>query len=161
MKIYTTGWMSKQNIEFNSIMLVHYYGNSMNQNKDVVFSVSINEHPFKIAKFFKDASRFMKSKKVRDTVFKEDEHFQFVLANEEYDFFPVKWFTLELDNGKKISHDIANIAFATTLIKKNSLVVPLGGFSKRKSFSKHRESSINRNAYKFISNEVLKSYFDK
>lgn len=160
MKILTTNFAGKEAIYFDFIKLVHFHGDPCNQTQDVMFSVSIHEHPLKISNFFKDVARFMKSKKVRDSHFKEREHFQFVLSNKEYDNFPVKWFTLELDNGVRIDHDFA---FSTTLIKKNGFMVPFGGFnfSKWESFARHREINMKRNAYKFIANEVFKDYFKK
>lgn len=152
--------MSKKNIDFTSIMLIHNHGPYNKPQQDIVFSVSLNEHPLKVAQFFKDVAKFMKSKKVLDTAFSEKEHFQFALANEEYPIFPVKWFTFVLDNGDVINHDIA---FSTTLIKKNNIRIPFGGFnlSQWESFAKYREYNMKRNAYKFISNQILKAYFKK
>lgn len=160
MKIYTTNF-SKETIEFNTIMFVHFERtDGYHETKKILNSISVNDHPLKVAAFFENISNLMKTKKVRKSIFSGKEHFQFVLSNEDFENFPVKWFTLELDNSIKISHDIA---FETTLIKRNDVLIPFGRFNlySRHKLALYREYNMKRNAYKFISNEIEKSYFNK
>lgn len=162
MKITSTGFGCGQteNIEFDNIMFIHFQRKnnySYEDNQSVIYQVSIHDHPLKISKFFKDVSKFMKSKAMRKSFYSEKEHYQFVLSSKEHDFFPVKWFTLWLDNCNKIDHDIG---CSVTFIKKNDNYIPFGNinFSNWEKFPKYRELNIQRNAFKYISNQIVKSY---
>lgn len=163
MKITSTGFGCGQtkNIEFDTIMFVHYKRTNnytFEDSKTVIKKVSIHDSHFKIAQFFKEVSDLMKTKVMRDSLWSETEHYQFVLSSKEYEFFPVKWFTLWLDNGDKIDHDIA---FSVTYITKNGIDIPFGrvNFSNWEKFPKYRELNMKKNAFKYIANQIMK--FDR
>lgn len=165
MKITSTnfGCGQTKNIEFDNIMLVFFQRKnnySYEEEQTIVYQVSIHDHPLKISKFFKDVSNFMKSKVARASCHREKEYYQFVLSSKEHDFFPVKWFTLWLNNGDTIKHDIA---FSVTLIKKNNENLHFGrfNFSDWEKHPKYRELNIKRNAFKYISNQIAKTYKSK
>lgn len=153
MKITSTGFgcTQKQEIYFDTIMFVHYKQVrnlfSLEEEKIIVNKVSIYDSNLKIAQFFKDIAKIMKTKSMRESYRSEDEHYQFALSSKDYDFFPVKWFTLWLDNGDKIDHDIA---FSVTLIRKNDVPIPFGkfSFSRWSEFPVYRELNVKRNAFK-------------
>lgn len=161
MQIISDNW-SKNKIQFDTISFVRFYQEgeeeSYNNHKhEIVATISKDAHPFEIAKFFKSLAKLVYSAKVRKTIFSSKEHYQFVLSNKEFDFFPVKWFTLIFDNGIKIDHDFA---FDTVLIQKNDFEVPLGKFphylNDKTFYPIYREFKLKRNAYKFIANQALK-----
>lgn len=164
MKITSTGFGCGQTeeIKFDTIMFVKFKRvSSYESDKTVVKKVSIHDSNIKIAHFFKEVSDFMKTNTMRKSCWtdcNEEEHYQFVLSNEEYDFFPVKWFTIYLNNGDKIEHDIA---FSITYITKNGIDIPFGrtNFSSKRKYPIYRELNIKRNAFKYIANQIKKGGF--
>lgn len=152
MKIISDNW-GKNKIEFDNISFVYF--NRKENTQHTVFKIHRTASSLEISLFFKKLSQFIYSRSARKTLFSEGEYYQFVLSNKEHDWFLVKWFSLVFDNGIQIDHDIA---FSTTLIKKNNMIVPLGSFPNwnKNKYPVYRQFKIKRNAYKFISNQVLK-----
>ena len=157
MKITSSSGGKKDSLSFDKIMFVHYQGKSYaeEQKETVVKQVSIKDNNHKIAQFFKEVSDFMKTKKMRDSESSDSEHYQFVLSSEDFPVFPVKWFTLWLNNGDVITHDIA---FSVTYIKKNGMTVPFGRviWKDYEMYPIYREINMKRNAFKYIANQIRK-----
>ncbi len=129
MRIVSDNW--RDDIDFDCIYFVHYIpGENNSLNKKIVASVSKNDGAFKIAMFFRKVGDIVVSRNNRKVYRNNNDlgHFQFMLSNEQYPDFPVKWFTLHLDNGIKIKHDIA---FNTTFIYKNGIRVYFTGRKKK------------------------------
>ena len=143
MKVTTTFW-SEEVFTFHN--LLYYNG----KTKKVVFVADLND-VFDTARFFKNIASFVKTKQVLQTV-ENDEWFQFaVMYNNE--ITPIKWFDLHVDD-VVLSHDIA---FETTLIRKNGVGISFGRFPRGfKKIAKYREFNIKRRAYKYIANQIAK-----
>lgn len=114
--------------------------------------------------FFRTVSRFMTSKQAKESLKEETKScFQFAVKVDGK-LTPIKWFDLHVGNDV-ISHDIA---FWTTLIRRNGERVPLGRFpiqiwNEGKDTAKFRELNIKRRAYMYIANRVkrLATYANK
>ncbi len=151
MKVTTTFWSEKIH-EFHELFFIN------NKDNKIIFKTDLKDK-FATYVFFKEIAKFVVSKGVRAEYINEESKncFQFaVMENEEIQ--PIKWFDLWLNEKNSIFHDIA---FNTTLIKKNGFLVPLGKFpmfyDENKVFSRYRELKIKRNAYKYIANQVKKN----
>lgn len=156
MRIISDNW--RDDIEFDSISFVHFKPgkNYSGYKRTVIASVSKEAGAFKLAMFFRYVASLVSSAKHRKVYRNQDDegHFQFELANEQYPDFPVKWFTLHLDNGIKIKYDIA---FNTTFIYKNGIRVYFTGRKKKNhKYSKYLELNMAKRAYIYIANQFLK-----
>lgn len=150
---------SKDKVYFDSIMFVHFDTHT-NQNYKVIDKVSKDASLLEISHFFKKIAKFICSREARQVYRHKGElgHFQFMLSSERFKEFPVKWFTLEFDNGIVINHDIA---FCQIYIYKNGHRVYFNSYfndriTKNRKYVKYLELKNKRNAYKFIANQVLK-----
>jgi hypothetical protein len=157
MKITTTFWSDEVH-EFNKLLYIN------GKTKEVVFQTDLNDI-FTTFLFFKDISNFVKSDTVRKTIdassWERDVYYQFATINET-ELCPIKWFNVVINDKVSISHDIA---FETTLIKKNGIDIPLGifphwayGRNPHVKLPKHREFNMKARAYNFIANQIKKSF---
>jgi hypothetical protein len=155
MKITTTFWSDKIH-EFTKLLYIN------GKTKEIMFETDLND-VFSTFIFFKKISKFVKSETVRKTVdsnaWERDIYYQFATVNEG-GIWPIKWFDLIINDQTIISHDIA---FETTLIKRNNIVIPLGQFpmvyyNRNIKLPKYREFNIKSKAYNFIANQINKSF---
>lgn len=152
MKLTTTTFSSNEKHEFDQLLYIN------GKTKEVMFQTSLSDE-FATYNFFKDISKFVKSAMVRKTLFNDyrGEYYQFAIICEN-EIFPIKWFDLIINERVIISHDIA---FETTLIKKNDIVIPFGKFpmwyKENVKFSKYREFKLKSRAYKYMANQVKKN----
>lgn len=155
MKLSTTFW-SEQKHDFNKLIYIN--GNT----KEIIFQTNLDD-AFATYKFFKDIAKFVKSTKVLKTLdsdcYKQD-FYQFAVSDEK-EIIHIKWFDLIIDEKTTISHDIA---FETTLIKKNNVIIPFGHFPmyyyrKNIQLPKYREFNVKARSYKYIANQVKKNLF--
>ena len=111
------------------------------------------ENKSSAVRFFMALSRFVLTADVRQG-HARDIWYQFALRDENK-LIPIKWFTLHLDDGTQVFHDIA---FNTTLIEVNGLTVPFGKFpfSETRRYARYREFKLKARAYKFIANTIRK-----
>ncbi len=146
MRLSTTFW-SNDVVDFDNLLFVN------GKTKEIAFHTNLNDVQ-ETYQFFKNISKFVISPTVRKTLFVEDEWYQFYVMDGT-EMLPIKWFDLHIAEDCVISHDIA---FSTTLIKKNGVHVPFGKFphwyKSWKNFSKYRELNIKSRAYKYIANRV-------
>lgn len=149
MKLKTDFW-SEEKFEFDKLMYIQ--GNS----KQIMFEADLNS-VWSTYRFFKDIEAFVKTRKVRKTLFndiwKNQEYYQFAVVMEGK-IIPVKWFDLIIDANTIISHDFA---FDTTLVQKNNRYLSFGAFPMHihhKKLPLYREFNIRSRAYKYIANEV-------
>jgi hypothetical protein len=153
MKLKTTFW-SEQEYEFDKLFYIN------GKTKEIVFQTSLDD-AFETFCFFKSIARFVKSKKVLDTVAgnydDRGDFYQFATIKDD-EILHIKWFDLVMDDKLTISHDIA---FETTLIKKNNQPIPLGKFphwnKSNKNLPKYREFNLKARAYKYMANQVAKN----
>ena len=144
MKLKTSFW-TKTIHEFNNLQLIKHNQSPYHTAHTVVDSISL-QNELDVALFFRRLAKKIMSFDINDT-------FQFAVIDFDLKLIPIKWFTLEIGS-IEISHDIA---FETTLIKKNGVDIPLGRFPFRnKKYPLRREMNIKRNAYKYISNQIMK-----
>lgn len=143
-------------IEFDRICFVHYRSESSMYVPIVIDSIHKDASALEFQRFFNKLSKVVCSAKHREVYRTREKsgYFQYVLSNKDYPQFPVCWFTLILDNGVEIKHDIA---FGNTLIYRNGLKV-FGPKSliDRRNWTKYTELKIKKKAYKFISNQITK-----
>lgn len=153
MKITTTFWSDQQH-EFKELFYVN------GKTKEIIFKTNL-DNKFETYLFFKNIAKFVKSKQVLKTLnnicWNDQVYFQFATMYKEKITF-LKWFELIINDKVKISHDIA---FETTLIKKNNVQVPFGHFPMSyyknnidPKLPKYREFKIKSRAYNFIGNEI-------
>lgn len=151
MRLSTTFWSDEVH-EFDNLLYVN------GKTKEIVFRANLNDVQ-NTYRFFKNISKFVKSNIVRKTLYDDDVWYQFYVLKDD-DLVPIKWFDLIIDEKTTISHDIA---FSTTLIKKNGVQVPFGKFPhwyknwERKKFPAYRELNIKSRAYKYLANKVWNS----
>lgn len=154
MKLTTTFW-SKEVHEFEKLLYIH--GNT----NEVIFDCDLS-NSFKSYEFFKKISRFNQSHpvfKTLDVPYEKKQYYQFAVMYEN-EIFPIKWFDLVIAEGIVVFHDIA---FETTLIKRNDVIIPFGKFPMRYwnkgiKLPKYREFNIKSRAYKFIANQIKKTF---
>lgn len=157
MKITTTFW-SDQVLEFDTLLYIN------GKNKEVMFKADLNDK-YATYLFFKEVAKFMKTKKVLNTInnsyWDKQEYYQFATMYEG-EICPIKWFDLVINDKLIVSHDIA---FETTLIKRNGVSIPFGRFpmwyyynKPAAKLPKHREFKIKAKAYNFMANEIKKSF---
>lgn len=157
MKITTTFWSDKVQ-EFSKLLYIN--GNT----KEIIFEADLND-VFATYNFFKNIAKFVKSPTVLKTVdkncWKGDDYYQFAVIHEN-EIWHIKWFNLVINDNIVISHDIA---FETTLIKKNDVSIPFGKFPmwyrKNTKLPKYREFNIKARAYKYMANQVKKYLFKR
>lgn len=158
MKLQTTFWSEKVH-DFNTLLYIN------GRTKEIIYQTDLN-NAFQTYLFFKNIEKFVKSKKMRDTIDSDgwngrDDFYQFaVIFDNEITY--IKWFDLVIHDQLIISHDIA---FETTLIKKNGLDIPLGRFpmyyyrtQNNPKLPKYREFNIKAKAYKFMANQVKRLF---
>ena len=147
MKLTTTFW-SDEIHTFDRLFFVNGH------TKEIALEANLND-AYQTRLFFKELSKFVKTKKVRETRLSETDYYQFAVPNEYNEITHIKWFDLVIDDGLTISHDIA---FSTTLIQKNGEIQPFGKFpmwyKQPKKFPKYWEFKIKSRAYKYISNRI-------
>lgn len=132
--------------EYKSLM---YYNGLTNE---VIAKVNIDSK-IEVIKFFRDLSKFVKTKKSLRTI-NSKEWYQFAIESEG-NVVPIIWFDIQINEKVKISHDFA---FETVIIHKNSIRIDLGNFPLKitKKFPKYREFNIKSKAYKYIANQLMK-----
>jgi hypothetical protein len=143
MKVTTTFWSD----EVHTFHTLLYYNG---KTKKVMFETDLN-NAVDTAKFFRNLSSFVKTKRVFQTL-GNDEWFQFAVIRDG-EITPIKWFDLHVGD-VVLSHDIA---FETTLIRKNGFEIPFGKFPRwdsKKKYPKYREFNIKQRAYKYIANQI-------
>lgn len=157
MKITTTFW-SDQVLEFDTLLYIN--GNT----KEVMYQADLNDK-YATYLFFIDIAKFVKSKAVLNTIngnaYDNQEYYQFATIYEEQ-ITHIKWFDLVINDKLVISHDIA---FETTLIKRNDVRMSFGYFpmwyyyhKNNPKLPKYREFKIKARAFKFIANQIKKSF---
>lgn len=157
MKLTTTFW-SKEVHEFSNLL---YINGSTNE---IVFEADLGDLQSTYG-FFQNLSRFVKSKAVQRTIYadycKKETYYQFAVQKDN-EIIPIKWFNLVISDKCVISHDIA---FDTTLIKKNNLRQTFGNFphyyyNKNPStqLAKYREFNVKSRAFKYIANQLKKHF---
>lgn len=158
MKLTTTFWSDKVHV-FNKLLYIK--GNT----NEIIFEADLND-VFTTFVFFKEIAKFVKSPTVLKTIdsdgWEKQDYYQFAVIDGN-EIVPIKWFELVVNDNLILSHDIA---FETTLIKRNNVVIPFGRFpsyyyykNPNVKLPKHREFNIKSKAYKFIANQVKKNIF--
>ena len=150
MKLITDFW-TKEKFEFKEIFFYN------NKTQDVLFKTDLN-NPTQTVAFFKNLAKKLKSLNfLRDEMV---DHYQFAVMNNG-ELTPIKWFDIQINDNLKISHDIA---FDTTLIRKNGLLIPFGKFpmymyqiKPNWKPSLYRKQKMQANAFKYIANLILKN----
>ncbi len=126
------------------------------KNGKPVVEINLKDSNYSIASKFRELAKFVKGRESRSLI-NSDYRYQFYVFQENSgDWIPVVWFDLILQDGTVIRHDKA---FWTTLVRKNSVPVPLGKFPhfyKGKRFCIYRENKITSNAFKYIANQIFK-----
>ena len=153
MKITTTFW-SEEVHEFSTLLYIH--GNT----DEVIFETELN-NPFASYEFFKQISQFNQTREIHKTLdepYAKKQYYQFAVIHKNK-ICPIKWFDLVINESVVISHDIA---FETTLIKRNDVIIPFGKFpmsywQKGINLPKNREFNIKSRAYQFMANQVNKN----
>lgn len=151
MKITTT-FGSQQIHCFDQLLYIN------GKTKDIMFQANL-DNPFETYLFFKDIARFSLSETVRKTLYSSynDDYYQFAVL-EDGQVTPIKWFDLIINDKTTVSHDIA---FNTTLIRKNDIDIPFGKFpmwcKKPNSLPLYREFKIKNKAYRYMANQINKT----
>ncbi len=159
MKLTTTFW-SETVFEFDKILFIN--GNT----NDIIFQADLND-AFASYIFFKNISKFVMTPLSRKALLKQQNSDYYDL-NEKVDCFqfavikdgeimPIKWFDLYINQYVKISHDIA---FETTLVKKNGLRLSFGKFPMcyyNINLPQYRALKIQAKAYKYFANQIKKN----
>ena len=162
MKLTTDFWGTEK-FDFNNLLFVRVKGNKY----EVVYEANLSSKD-STYNFFKTISKFILSKDVMKTIYangwRGDEYFQFAVRDKG-EIILIKWFDLKVNDKTTLSHDIA---FETTMIRKNDILVPLGSFpmhrksnAKKKMkriLPKYREFNLKSRAYKYIANQVKKNF---
>lgn len=105
-----------------------------------------------VSRFFRRLAAFVGTRQAREHRRRDDLWYQFAVMQGE-ELMPVKWFDLVLSNGVVLSHDIA---FNTTLVRRNDMPVPLGRFPRgSRRLPRYRELKLKRRVYKYIANQAL------
>lgn len=157
MKITTTFW-SDHVLEFSKLLYIN------GKNQEVMFEVDLN-NKYETYLFFKNIEKFVKSKGVLNTLtnsyWAKQDYYQFATMYEGK-ITPIKWFDLVVNEKLVISHDIA---FETTLIKRNGVRIPFGQFpmwyyynKPARKLPKYREFKIKAKAFKFMANQVKSTF---
>lgn len=153
MKLKTTFW-SKEEYEFDDLLYIN------GETKEIIYQTQLS-NVFGTYLFFKNIARFVKSRKVLDTLDEgyngKADFYQFATIHDNQ-ITHIKWFDLVINDKLTLSHDIA---FETTLIKRNEQPVPLGKFphwnKSNKKLPKYREFNLKARAYKYMANQIIKS----
>ncbi len=143
MKIITTFWTDEV-FEFKELLYIN--GNT----GEIVFRADLSD-VYATHLFFKDISRFVKSPMVLKSYDTAD-FYQFAVYRAG-EICPVKWFDFVVSADLVISLDIA---FETTLIKKNGVDVHFGKFPMwvKGEVSKYREFKMKSRVYKYLANVI-------
>lgn len=161
MKLQTTFWSDKVET-FEQLLYIN------GRTEEIIYQTDLS-NAFDTYLFFKNIAKFVKSKKVRDTIHfnewtREDDYFQFATIVDNK-ITHIKWFDLVVADNLVVSHDIA---FETTLIKKNGIKLSFGQFpfvyynyKKNVKLSKYRELNIKAKAYKYMANQVKSVWLNK
>lgn len=153
MKLKTTFWSENVN-EFDKIFYIN------GSTEEIMFQADLN-NALNTYLFFKNIAKFVKSKKVLNNMnsnsFKSSEYYQFAIILKGK-IKHIKWFDLVIQENLIISHDIA---FETTLLKRNNVNLYFGRFTinYQKKMPKYREFNIKSRVYKYMANQVKKSFF--
>lgn len=150
MKVVTTFW-TEQKFEFTDLLYIDC------KTDKVQFEVKLNL-PWAVYQFFKDLERFVQTTAVRQASYTDQApHYQFAVLKDGK-VTPIVWFDLVISDNLTVSHDIA---FETTLLRKNGVIVPLGAFPfrypKTWHWPVHREFKLKKQAYRYIANKVKKT----
>lgn len=151
MKLTTTFWTDKVE-EFDHLLFIN--GNT----QEVVYEAKL-EDLYQTQRFFRKVAQFVKTplvRKSRDTL----DWYQFaVWVDGELAY--LKWFDLVVSDKLTLSHDIA---FETTLVRKNGLIIPLGQIPrwvKAKKLPKYREFKVKAQAYRYLANQLKKHLYGR
>lgn len=153
MKLVTTFW-SKEVHEFDNLLYIN------GKTQAIIFQTNLGDVPGSV-KFFKNIARFVKSASVRKALYsgkyESEVYYQFAVMKDG-EMTPIKWFDLVINDKLTISHDIA---FNTTLVKRNDVDMPFGRFPmyyyrRNINLPKYRELNVKARAYKFMGNQINK-----
>jgi len=100
----------------------------------------------------------MQTTKVRKEAYRENEVcYQFAVLMDGK-VMPIKWFDIVVDDKITLSHDIA---FSTTLVKKNGISQPFGKFPMwyKERLAFYREFNMKKTVYRYFANQVKKAFF--
>lgn len=147
MRLVTNFWMNDEDFTFDKLLYIDY------KSKEIVFSVDLSDQ-FATFLFFRSLAKFVKTKRVLDTVYHQNNHFQFAVMHEGA-LAPIVWFDLMIGKDR-FSHDSA---FNTTLIMRNGEIQPFGRFPMHtaRRLPKYREFNLKARAFKYLANRVLAS----
>lgn len=152
MKLTTTFW-SPEARSFDELLFVN------NNTMEVLFSGDLT-NTTNTCMFFKSVAKFVGSRKFLESVRarwlgRSDDWWQFAVRVDGV-VTPIVWFQLVVNEELIIAHDLA---FSTTLIKRNSVVVPFGRFPmcyKTQVLPLYREFKLKARAYKFLANAIAR-----
>lgn len=156
MKVSTTFWSDKIN-DFSLLFFVK------NNTKEILYKTDLN-NSWDTYLFFKKISKFIKSREVKENFatksWEERDCYQFAVWYNDK-ICPIKWFDFVISEKVVLHHDIA---FETTMIKRNEVDIPFGRFpryyfneSKGKKPPKYREFNLKARAYKYMANQIKNS----
>lgn len=150
MKLITTFW-SKDSFEFDELLYIHRYKLTY-EMQEIVFRTKLND---KVAtyQFFKDVAKLVNSNKVHQSMYDFNDCYQFAVIHNG-NVTPIIWFDLVINDKLTINHDLA---FGTTLIKRNDQVIPFGKFPMQyhsKKLPLYREFNLKKRAYTYIANQI-------
>lgn len=151
MKLTTTFWTDKVE-EFDHLLFIN--GNT----QEVVYEAKL-EDLYQTQNFFRKVAQFVKTPLVRKSRGTPDWYQFAVWVDGELTY--LKWFDLVVSDKLTLSHDIA---FETTLVRKNGLIVPLGQFPywvKAKKLPKYREFKVKAQAYRYLANQLKKHLYGR
>lgn len=148
MKITTTFW-TEEKFDFSELLYINGI------TKEIMFKTDLND-TLNTFNFFQKLIKFVKNFNMRKEVYNEVLYYQFAIMKDG-EITPIKWFDIVIDDKTIIFHDIA---FETTIIRKNDIRISLGGFPfGMKHYAKHREYNVKARAYKYIANQIKKVLF--
>lgn len=151
MKLSTTFWSNEVH-DFSLIFFIK------SNTKEILFKADLT-NPWDSYVFFHTISKYIKSKKVKHNYatksYEDRDCYQFAVWFQDK-ITPIKWFNLVINDKVILSHDIA---FSTTMIRRNCIDIPFGRFShyskgNKKKYPIYREFNIKARAYKYMANQV-------
>ena len=144
MQLLTTFW-NDEKLSFKKLLYIDY------KSKEIVFSVDLSDK-FATFLFFRSLAKFMKRKRALDTVYHQNNHFQFAVMHEGR-VSPIIWFDIMIGEDR-FSHDSA---FNTTLIKRNGEIQPFGRFPMHtnRRLPKYREFNLKARVFRYLANRVM------
>lgn len=151
MKVSTTFWSEKVH-DFSLLFFIN------SNNNEILFKTDLNDIPGSYI-FFQQISQFIISRKIKNNYatksYEDRDCYQFAVWFDDK-ICPIKWFDLIINNEVTLHHDIA---FSTTMIHRNKLIIPFGCFpsyssDNKKKYPKYREFNIKSRCYKYMANQI-------